>query len=903
MKLKSNALLMTCRVSVIAPDGSSVEARALLDNASSASFVSERLVQCLSLPRFNQHVRVSGIGGVSQRAPIQSISSFQISPVGPNKRKIGIAAVVVPKVTCDLPLAPVPFQLNWKHLADLPLADPGFGQPGRIDMLLGVDVFVDVLRHGRRSGPPDSPTALETEFGWVLCGSTGPASSSSVHACVTTFHSTVTSGDDILRQFWEIEEAPTDHSALSTEERMVVRHFESNHSRSKEGRFVVPLPRNPSAKRIGESRSQAVRRFLSLERTLTAKGRFKELDAIMQEYLDLGHAEPISSTDLEKPIEETFYLPMHAVYKATSTTTRVRAVFDASAKSTTGVSLNDTLLIGPTVHPPLIDVLLRFRSYPVTLTADISKMYRAVELTRSDRDLHRFVWRSDPNAPLTDYRMTRVTFGVSASSFAANMAVKQNAIDYAQEFPSAAEIAKKCFYVDDCLTGADDLKSALTLQQQLTSLFARGGFLLRKWNSSNPSVLEEIPEELRDTRDVQTIFEINEYTKTLGIEWNISTDEFHLTIAESSPNTTVTKRVIVSDMAKVFDVLGWFSPVIVKMKILLQRLWEIKLDWDDPIPDDVRQVWSQWRNELPLLTTMHVPRCYFSSKDATVSTQLHGVSDASEDAYGGVVFLRTEDSTKKVHVALVISKTKVSPIKRLSIPRLELCGAQVLTKLLCHAKRILNVPVGSVFAWTDSTVILGWLSGSPRRFKTFVGNRVCSIIDQLPPERWRHVPGSQNPADCASRGLFPAQLKEHELWWEGPYWLRLEPSMWPEPLSVSSETIPEEERSVCLVATTAAIQPIIPVNRYSKFAVLKRVTAWMLRFIKNVRSPTSASLERHPSLTVVELIAAENYWISIVQKESFPEELDLLRAKLPLPKSSRLLPLLGTLSLSTVHLN
>ena len=173
MKLKSNALLMTCRVSVLAPDGSFVEARALLDNASSASFVSERLVQSLSLPRFNQHVRVSGIGGISQRAPIQSISSFQISPVGPNKRKIGVSAVIVPKVTCDLPLAPVPFQLTWKHISDLSLADPGFGQPGRIDILLGVDVFVDVLRHGRRSGPPGSPTALETEFGWVLCGGSG----------------------------------------------------------------------------------------------------------------------------------------------------------------------------------------------------------------------------------------------------------------------------------------------------------------------------------------------------------------------------------------------------------------------------------------------------------------------------------------------------------------------------------------------------------------------------------------------------------------------------------------------------------------------------------------------------------------------------------------------------------
>ena len=210
----------------------------------------------------------------------------------------------------------------------------------------------------------------------------------------------------------------------------------------------------------------------------------------------MGHAELLSSVDLERPVEETFYLPMHAVYKDTSTTTRVRAVFDASAKSSTGVSLNDTLLIGPTIHPPLIDILLRFRTYPVALTADISKMYRAVELTESDRDLHRFVWRSNPNTPLKDYRMTRVTFGVSASSFAANMAVKQNAIEDAQEFPLAAEVAQRCFYVDDCLAGADNSESALILQRQLTSLFDRGGFLLRKWNSSDPSVMERIPKEI-----------------------------------------------------------------------------------------------------------------------------------------------------------------------------------------------------------------------------------------------------------------------------------------------------------------------------------------------------------------------------------------------------------------------
>lgn len=135
-------------------------------------------------------------------------------------------------------------------------------------------------------------------------------------------------------------------------------------------------------------------------------------------------------------------------------------------------------MVGPTIHPPLIDILLLFSSYPIALRADISKMYQAIELT-SDHDLHCFVWRSDPNVLLVDYRMTQVTLRVP-SSFAANMAVRQNAIDYAQKFPLAAEIVQKCFYVDDCLTGADNLQSALSLQQQLMDLFSHGGFVLKK---------------------------------------------------------------------------------------------------------------------------------------------------------------------------------------------------------------------------------------------------------------------------------------------------------------------------------------------------------------------------------------------------------------------------------------
>ena len=331
-------------------------------------------------------------------------------------------------------------------------------------------------------------------------------------------------------------------------------------------------------------------------------------------------------------------------------------MFDASAKSFTGISLNDMLLVGPTIHPPLVDVLFSFRLSLVALTTNVSKMYRAIELADDNKDLHRFVWRSQPSDTLKDYRMTRVTFGVPASSFAANMAVKQNAIDYSHEFPLAAEVVNKSFYVGDCLTGATDSESALLLQQQL---FSHGGFVLRNWNSNDPSVPKKIPEDLRDTREVHTFSDANQYSKTLGIEWNVDTDQFRLNISKAPSVNRMTKRDVISDVAKVFDALGLFSPVTVKMKILFQHLWETKLDWDDPVPEDLLGVWSQWRMELPSLSIIHIPRFYSPVGISVSSLQLHGHSNASEEAYSGVVYLRLMSSTGKVHTVIVVSKTRV----------------------------------------------------------------------------------------------------------------------------------------------------------------------------------------------------------------------------------------------------
>lgn len=190
---------MTYRVLVESPDGSSIEARAILDSASSASFVSEQLTQTLCLTRSHQNTRISGIAGLFRNSPFQSIASFRISPSRHPNKKFEVSAVVVLRVTCDLPLQPVSFDSSWKHLEDLTLADPDFGHPGRIDILLGVNIFVETLLHGRWIGPPDSPSGFETEFGWVLAGCLDMSDSHHV----ASHHALLATSDELLRQFLE----------------------------------------------------------------------------------------------------------------------------------------------------------------------------------------------------------------------------------------------------------------------------------------------------------------------------------------------------------------------------------------------------------------------------------------------------------------------------------------------------------------------------------------------------------------------------------------------------------------------------------------------------------------------------------------------------------------------------
>ena len=259
-------------------------------------------------------------------------------------------------------------------------------------------------------------------------------------------------------------------------------------------------------------------------------------------------------------------------------------------------------------------------------------------------------------------------------------------------------------------------------------------------------------------------------------------------------------------------------------------------------------------------------------------------------AYAAVAYLRFTDSTGRIQISLVASKTKVAPLKCLSIPRLELCGALLLSQLLHYLGQVFKIPLASTHAWTDSTIVLQWLDGSPRRYKTYVGNRVSTITDLLPPGRWHHVNGCENPADCGSRGLFPSELLDHALWWNGPTWLGQSPDNWPQQstLPPNEEAKSEEREHLSTLHTRVGAEEdnLVPEDRYSSFTRLKRVTAWVLSFVQSkLLGP----------LSTIELNEAECYWIGVIQTAYFNEEVLALKKHFQLPSSSRLKALTKTI--------
>ncbi|XP_025264638.1 uncharacterized protein LOC112638004 [Camponotus floridanus] len=334
--------------------------------------------------------------------------------------------------------------------------------------------------------------------------------------------------------------------------------------------------------------------------------------------------------------------------------------------------------------------------------------------------------------------------------------------------------------------------------KQLSSICMAGGFPLRKWSASDSAVIWDIPPEHRLQRETRD-WRPHEAHSTLGLQWHPATDDFSFATRHIAL-PSVTKRSVLSLVAQLFDPLGWLAPVVVRAKIAFQSTWLQGLEWDAPLDDTSASAWVTFHAQIPVLEQI-----------------------------------------------------------RVSLPRLELSAAVLLCRLAKHALAILDL-TAPLHLWTDSTVTLGWIRGHPSRWQTYVANRVSEIQRTTPQAAWHHVPGQDNPADCASRGLSPKELQSHPLWWQGPPWLSLDATAWPTAVGhITEEHLPEKRTRVHVKATAAPMSEAAELVRFSSLKRLLRVTAWCRWWLRVREDRATGTQQRFPStLSTEEIERARN---------------------------------------------
>lgn len=431
--------------------------------------------------------------------------------------------------------------------------------------------------------------------------------------------------------------------------------------------------------------------------------------------------------------------------------------------------------------------------------------------------------------------------------------------------------------MDDLLTGSDSIENALILKTQISEILDKACFPLRKWNANKTELLEG---ELSNTENY--IISDDKNTKTLGLFWKPRSDTLNYSV-NLNLTDKVTKRTVLSTIAKIFDPLGLINPVTVRAKLILQILWQEHLEWDESVSQELYTAWKEFHSGLQFLNKISIPRQITSSNG--VKYQLHGFCDASERSYGSCIYLRTTDLCGNHTTRLVCAKSRVAPLKKISLPRLELCGAVLLVELINKVRGALEIDLSSQHLWCDSTIVLAWIATQPAVLKTFVANRITIIQEGSSVCDWHHVKSESNPADILSRGCSPEQLLDCGLWWHGPTFL-IDGSEWPK-CNVKVKDIPEK-RSIKTLSLVSANFDLSIFERYSSFTKLHRVLAFILRFIRNcnsIHNKITGDLHGH------ELDKALHVMIKIVQNTSFCSEIDCLRKGRPIHKSSKLLTL------------
>ncbi|XP_029177615.1 uncharacterized protein LOC114945521 [Nylanderia fulva] len=540
-----NVLLATAWVILRTVEGRKFKIRALLDQGSAVSFISESLCQTLRTKRYRARLLVHCFGeqysGVAKaQVPLK------LEPCQTQGPSLPLNAFVYQKITSYAGSRIKPLD-SWPHLCGLNLADPDPFSNYPIHLLLGADIYGALLLHDVKQGPIGTPTAQLTKLGWVLSGPTGTSTqrTESVQTLNCVLDPPI---DSLLRKFWEIEEISSD-SPMSEEDQKCELHFKESHTRANDGRYIVRLPfKTDPPLEIGSSYEITALLYSKLEKRLDRNYDLaKQYNEFLSEYETMSHMEAV--TDDDKPRFSPVYIPHHPVLRESSSTTKLRVVFNASCKTSNGSTLNDYLMTGPKLQRELASIILRWRQFRYVYTADIEKMFRQIRVHPDDTDLVRILWRSANDKPIKAYRLLTVTYGTAPAPYLAMRVLNQLALDEGHAFPKAQSIVQEFIYVDDVLFGADDVPELKESRDQLQSLMSRGGFHLRKWAANATELLDDIPAGEHELAVERKLGE-DDMLKVLGLTWRPQEDSFCFQVDIPTADFN-TKRTILSFIAKI----------------------------------------------------------------------------------------------------------------------------------------------------------------------------------------------------------------------------------------------------------------------------------------------------------------------------------------------------------------
>ena len=733
---------------------------------------------------------------------------------------------------------------------------------GAIDLLIGIDHAFMHVGETRQAG---CLIARNSPLGWVVFGSPPGETSGKYKVFNIKFATPVD-----LTDFWTTESMgvegksclcePDELSQIEREEKLIIEK-----SCKKVGKqWLIPYPWKKDPSQLPDNRAQAIKRLESTERRLMKHPEQAEAyNKQMKEMIDMNFSRKLTDEELNAYKGPIHYIAHHGVLRPEKASTPLRIVFNSSSVYQ-GHCLNDYWLKGPDLLNSLFGVILRFRENEVAVSGDISKMYHRVLIPEADQHVHRFLWRNlDTARPPDTYVKTVLTFGDKPAPAMAQIALRQTAKEGSHVSQRAAATITDNSYMDDICDSVHTVEEAQTLIKEVDNMLENGGFNIKEWLSNKDLDQQSENRPKGEMKPLQQ----NSGEKVLGVAWNCTNDLLCF-ITKVKCLKPITKRKILSQVAKVYDPIGFATAFLIRAKVGLQELWQAGVNWDEELSADVQAKWIEFFQELEELNKISFQRGLFALNSIGLPV-LCIFADACEYAFGACACLRwcKEDGTFEIR--FVAAKSRVAPLKKLTIPRLELQAALLAARLSKTIQKESRFKFKEIIYFTDSTIVLAWIQRTSREYKQFVSSRVGEIQSISDPKQWRHIPGEANVADDVSRGISVCQLNCR--WQKGPEFLRLPQEDWPQDNAQpdEKEVAKEVRKIVCIVQTA---ENVIDSKKYSSWRKLIRITAYVFRFIKKLRRKTRNTDEGRQgadnieSLTPQELELAERHWLIDAQK-------------------------------------